>query len=238
MPLSTARASLRATARSPACSDPTAPERRRCCACWRRWSCPMRGSAQVDGLDIVRDRYRVRERIGVLSDARGLYARLTARENVRYYGRLHGLSGPTLETRIDQLIATLGLGRARRPAHAGIFARRAHEGGDRACAGARPDRHCLLDEPTNGLDIMSTRGSARAAARAACRGQVHRVLDARHAGSQRAVRHDRDPRPRAASSPAATARDLLAQSGSRRSRMPSSTCSGPVKALRPDRRRP
>ncbi len=49
---------------------------------------PDAGAATIDGLDIVRERSQVRSRIGVLSDARGLYARLTARENVRYYGRL------------------------------------------------------------------------------------------------------------------------------------------------------
>ena len=65
---------------------------------------PDAGVAAVDGLDIVRERARVRERIGVLSDARGLYARLTARENVRYYGRLHGLGGTALEARIDALL--------------------------------------------------------------------------------------------------------------------------------------
>src|SRR6185295_15469662 len=65
---------------------------------------PNGGSASIGGLDILRDRYAVRERIGVLSDARGLYPRLTARENIRYYGALHGLSGPTLETRISELI--------------------------------------------------------------------------------------------------------------------------------------
>src|SRR6185437_6314397 len=58
---------------------------------------PDAGQARVDGLDAVADRYAVRARIGVLSDARGLYARLTARENVRYYGALHGLSGAPLE---------------------------------------------------------------------------------------------------------------------------------------------
>src|SRR5260221_13275538 len=70
---------------------------------------PNAGTATVVGLDVVRDRYAVRERIGVLSDARGLYPRLTARENIRYYGALHGLSGAGLEARIDALIATLGL---------------------------------------------------------------------------------------------------------------------------------
>ena len=64
---------------------------------------PDAGQATVAGLDVVRDRFAVRERIGVLSDARGLYPRLTARENIRYYGGLHGLTGA-------------GARRARRPA--------------------------------------------------------------------------------------------------------------------------
>jgi sodium transport system ATP-binding protein len=117
---------------------------------------PDAGSAAIDGLDVVRDRYRVRNGIGVLSDARGLYVRLTARENVRYYGRLHGLSGTALETRIDLLFAGLGLG---------ALADRRTQGfsqGERMkVAIARAIVHdpatLLLDEPTNGLDIMSIR---------------------------------------------------------------------------------
>ena len=54
---------------------------------------PDAGQAMVDGLNVAADRYAVRRQIGVLSDARGLYGRLTARENVHYYGRLHGVSG-------------------------------------------------------------------------------------------------------------------------------------------------
>jgi sodium transport system ATP-binding protein len=60
---------------------------------------PDEGHAKVGGLDVVADRYAVRERIGVLSDARGLYPRLTARENVRYFGALHGLAGAGLDAR-------------------------------------------------------------------------------------------------------------------------------------------
>jgi len=118
---------------------------------------PDRGSAQVDGMDIVHYRYRVRQRIGVLSDARGLYARLTARENVRYYGRLHGLSGPALEARIDELIATLNLDQLADRRTQGFS-----QGERMKVAIARALVHdpaaLLLDEPTNGLDIMSTRG--------------------------------------------------------------------------------
>ncbi len=117
---------------------------------------PDAGSAIIDGLDIVRDRYRVRAGIGVLSDARGLYTRLTARENVRYYGRLHGMSGTALDARIDLLFSGLGLGE---------LADRRTQGfshGERMkVAIARALVHdpatLLLDEPTNGLDIMSIR---------------------------------------------------------------------------------
>src|SRR5437762_13564327 len=117
---------------------------------------PDAGSATVDGLDVVRDRYAVRSRIGVLSDARGLYARLTARENVRYYGRLHRLTGSMLDVRVDALLAQLGL--------AEIAGRRAQgfsQGERMKVAIARALVHdpaaILLDEPTNGLDIMSVR---------------------------------------------------------------------------------
>lgn len=117
---------------------------------------PDTGSAAIDGHDVVRDRYAVRRRIGVLSDARGLYPRLTARENIRYYGALHGLSAPALDARVDELTHALGI--------SDIADRRAHgfsQGERMKVAIARALVHdpqtILLDEPTNGLDIMSTR---------------------------------------------------------------------------------
>jgi sodium transport system ATP-binding protein len=117
---------------------------------------PDAGRARVGDLDVVGDRYAVRRRIGVLSDARGLYPRLTARENIRYYGRLHGLSGRALDARVDSLIDVLGL--------AEIAGRRAQgfsQGERMKTAIARALVHdpdtIMLDEPTNGLDIMSIR---------------------------------------------------------------------------------
>jgi sodium transport system ATP-binding protein len=117
---------------------------------------PDSGSATVDGHDVVRDRYAVRRCIGVLSDARGLYPRLTARENIRYYGALHGLAGDVLDARVDELIRSLGI--------EDIADRRAQgfsQGERMKVAIARALVHdpqtILLDEPTNGLDIMSTR---------------------------------------------------------------------------------
>jgi sodium transport system ATP-binding protein len=118
---------------------------------------PDAGAASIDGLDIVRERARVRERIGVLSDARGLYARLTARENVRYYGRLHGLDGTALEARIDALLGQLGL-----TALADRRTQGFSQGEKMKVAIARALVHdpatIMLDEPTSGLDVMSIRG--------------------------------------------------------------------------------
>ncbi|MEE8393650.1 MAG: ATP-binding cassette domain-containing protein [Rhodospirillales bacterium] len=117
---------------------------------------PDSGTATVDGLNTVHDRRQVQKRIGVLPDSRGLYPRLTAREHVRYYGRLHGLNGAGLEGRIDELIGILGMEEFA-DRRAGGFSK----GQVRKVALARALVHrpqnLLLDEPTNGLDIASSR---------------------------------------------------------------------------------
>jgi sodium transport system ATP-binding protein len=117
---------------------------------------PDRGSVRIDDIDVAQRPNAARARIGVLPDARGLYPRLTARENIRYYGRLHAMKQGDLERRIDELVALLDLG---------AVANRRVEGfsqGERmkvaiARSIVHRPRNVVLDEPTNGLDVMSTR---------------------------------------------------------------------------------
>ncbi len=114
------------------------------------------GSVRVDGFDVVNDRLKVQQSIGVLPDGLGLYPRLTAREHIRYYGRLHGMEGDHLENRIEYLNTILGMD--------DFIDRRAKgysKGQTRKVTLARSLVHephnLLLDEPTNGLDIASSR---------------------------------------------------------------------------------
>jgi sodium transport system ATP-binding protein len=117
---------------------------------------PDRGAALIDGQDVARDPIEARRRIGVLPDTRGLYPRLTAREHIQYAGELHGLRPEGLRQRIEELIELLDM-RA-------IADRRAEgfSNGERvkvalARALVHGPRNVMLDEPTNGLDVMSTR---------------------------------------------------------------------------------
>jgi sodium transport system ATP-binding protein len=117
---------------------------------------PDRGQVLVDGIDAAADPLAVRRRLGVLPDARGLYKRLTARENIDYFARLQGLPEDELRRRREALIDALDM--------TDIADRRA-EGfsqGQRvktaiARALVHDPRNVMLDEPTNGLDVMATR---------------------------------------------------------------------------------
>jgi len=117
---------------------------------------PDRGEARIDEVDVVADPNAGRARLGLLPDARGLYPRLTARENIRYYGELYGLRGKTLDRRIEELIEMLELGHVADRAATGFS-----QGERMKVAIARALVHdppnVILDEPTNGLDVMSIR---------------------------------------------------------------------------------
>jgi len=117
---------------------------------------PEGGHASIDGVDVVADPLATRRKIGVLPHGAGIYPQLSARENIAYFGRLHGLEGATLARRVEELVAELEIG--------GYADRRAKgfSQGERikvalARALVHGPRNLLLDEPTNGLDVMATR---------------------------------------------------------------------------------
>ncbi len=128
---------------------------------------PDQGTVRVDGIDAASDPLAVRRRLGVLPDARGLYKRLTARENIAYFGRLQGLDESTIRARSDAAIQALEME---------DIADRRTEGfsqGQRvktaiARALVHDPKNVILDEPTNGLDVMATR---------AMRTFMHRLKD-------------------------------------------------------------
>ncbi|HET6655318.1 MAG TPA: ATP-binding cassette domain-containing protein [Gammaproteobacteria bacterium] len=117
---------------------------------------PDSGRVCIDGTDVGIDPAGARRRLGVLPHSSGLYARLTGRENIRYFGELNGIGGAQLEQRIDELSATLEIG---------DFIDRRTEGfshGQKmkialARALVHDPRNVVLDEPTNGLDVLATR---------------------------------------------------------------------------------
>ena len=117
---------------------------------------PDGGSATVDGLDSVRDARVVCARLGVLSDARGLYTRLTARENIRYYGRLRGMSEAAIEAATENLAEIIEM-RALLDRRTEGFSQGERMKVAIARALVHDPNNLVLDEPSNGLDIMSTR---------------------------------------------------------------------------------
>jgi sodium transport system ATP-binding protein len=115
-----------------------------------------RGRAEIAGLDVADESLAVRKLIGVLPHGAGLYPQLTARENIRYYGELHGIAARALDRRIAELVARLDLGKiADRRAKGFSQGERTKVALARALVN-RPD-YLLLDEPTSGLDVMATR---------------------------------------------------------------------------------
>lgn len=128
---------------------------------------PDRGSAEVDGHDVVTEALEVRSRMGVLPHNAGLYPRLTARENIRFFGRMNGLQGAELDRNIDRVIKLLDIGEfADRPAKGFSQGQRIKVALGRAMV--HEPRNILLDEPTNGLDVMATRS---------LRSLIHRLRD-------------------------------------------------------------
>lgn len=118
------------------------------------------GEAVIDGVRVKSGATDAIRQLGVLPYGSGLYPRLTGRENIRYFGQLHGLHGKALEDRVEKLIQDLGLEKVADRASKG------YSQGERmkvavARAIVHEPRNVILDEPTNGLDIHALRALRR-----------------------------------------------------------------------------
>lgn len=118
---------------------------------------PDSGSAIIDGHNVLTDPLGAKKQLGFMPHNAGIYPRLTARENVLYFARLCGLSKSDSKTRVDELIDQLEMGAFIDRRTAGFS-----QGQKTKVALARALAHrpstIMLDEPTNGLDVMATRG--------------------------------------------------------------------------------
>ena len=118
--------------------------------------CPDAGSIQVDQVDAGHHAAAIQQRLGALLDHTGLSARLTAREHLAYFGRLHHMTSPALESGVQRMLSALGLS---------VIADRRTAGfsqGERmkvalGRAMIHAPSHLVLDEPTNGLDVPTVR---------------------------------------------------------------------------------
>ena len=117
---------------------------------------PDHGYVEIDGINVQEDPVRAVRSLGNLPFGSGLYPRLTGRENIAYFGKLHGMQGEALERRVDELVRELDLGNVADRATKGYS-----QGETMKVAVARAlvhePKNIILDEPTNGLDIRALR---------------------------------------------------------------------------------
>ncbi|HEY6124406.1 MAG TPA: ATP-binding cassette domain-containing protein [Steroidobacteraceae bacterium] len=117
---------------------------------------PDQGDAFINGTSVTEDPLAARRSIGVLSHGAGVYNNLTARENIAYFGELHGLTRADRDARASELIEMLEM-----QSFADRLAKGFSQGQKLKTALARAlvhrPRNLLLDEPTNGLDVMAVR---------------------------------------------------------------------------------
>jgi sodium transport system ATP-binding protein len=149
---------------------------------------PEQGMVTVDETVVGRDPRKARSMLGILPDNPGCYERLTVREHVTYSAELHGTPGHSMVARVDDVLGRLSLqGLESRPT--GQLSTGERRRMRLACALVHDPPNVILDEPTNGLDVMSTRALRAEVRRLASAGRA--VLFSSHVMPEVAAACDR-----------------------------------------------
>ena len=112
---------------------------------------PTEGSAAIEGVDCTRDPIRVKRAVGYLPDNMGFYPDMTGRENLRMTGKMNGLRGEALETRINELLERMGMTEAA-DRRASTYSKGMKQRLGIADILLKDPDVLILDEPTNGVD--------------------------------------------------------------------------------------
>ena len=149
---------------------------------------PTAGTARIAGFDVRHEPLEARRRLGFLAASMGLYQRLTARELLRYFAGLNGITGAEAEARVREVVETFGIGEfAER--HCGRLSTGQRQRVSIARAVVHDPPALVLDEPTLGLDVLSGRAIHRFVQRSRERGRA--VLFSTHDMSEVELLADR-----------------------------------------------
>ncbi len=121
---------------------------------------PDKGTATIDGADVVTDSLTARMKIGALPHGAGLYPHLSARENIAYYANLCGIDKGEVDDRVSSIITLLEI-EDFADRHTKGFSQGQRTKVSLARALVHDPQNVILDEPTNGLDVMATRSLRR-----------------------------------------------------------------------------